>query len=118
MAKIIRLTESDLTRLVKRVIKEQTKGSNQIDKFLEMITDRGFKLDTKSRDKSYAYVYDKGQYMSRFGGKPLCFIKKDNYGLTTSIFLRKDGQRVTVTNNGRQTGFTIPQDFASLEQSL
>jgi len=122
MGKIIRLTESDLTRLVKRVIEEQANGSGQIDKFLEIITDHGFKLDVNSKDKPFAYVYNKGQYMSQFGGKPLCFFKKDNESYyndeNITIFLRKNGVRVTVIKNGKQLGFNIPQDFASLEKSL
>jgi hypothetical protein len=43
MKKVIRMTESDLTRLVKRVIQEQ--ATNQNNQFLKFFTDQGIPED-------------------------------------------------------------------------
>jgi hypothetical protein len=55
MKKIIRLTESDLTRIVKRVIKEQTEDLQ--DDMLQQIIDMDRELDNDPTYKKYEKVY-------------------------------------------------------------
>ena len=55
MRKVVRLTESDLIRIVKRVIKEQTNNSKNIDCLLE----RGFKKESIGGPMTKQIVYQK-----------------------------------------------------------
>jgi len=45
MKKIIRLTESDLTRIVKRIINEQSQGDIFIEKGFEIIEPKDKKIE-------------------------------------------------------------------------
>lgn len=67
MKKIVRLTESDLTRIVKRVISEQQSGQNKNDnnKTLETFLN---KIDTTVRGDFYSYwVLDPNNPKKRSG---------------------------------------------------
>jgi hypothetical protein len=55
MRKVVRLTESDLVRIVKRVIKEQTSGSKNVDCLLKS----GFTRETIGGPMTRQIVYQK-----------------------------------------------------------
>lgn len=65
MAKIIRLTESDLTRLVKRVIKEQNEPSPEVNKkgIQDLLVKNGFQLQSQYSTPTYTKVIpNKGEF--------------------------------------------------------
>lgn len=87
MKKVIRLTEDDLTRLIKRVIKEESIDSNahMIAEFIDSIKDiYGWSYNPSHPMREFALIptdigYDgfKHDSFRKYVGKPLIFNGKD-----------------------------------------
>jgi hypothetical protein len=58
MKKIIRLTESDLARIVRRVIKEETEMTKMFEQEKEWLQEKGWKLIDSEKYKLYAEKED------------------------------------------------------------
>ena len=98
MKKIIRLTESDLTRIVKRVLMEQT--SSMVDDVKKFCNDNGFTEDgdflTKSNEKftiSIAFILQDDKDYTKYNKTLLCVSNK------TSIPLKCDVLKINFDNS-------------------
>jgi hypothetical protein len=97
MKKIIRLTESDLTGLVKRVIEEQDVLNNIVHsrtKLVNALKKAGWKFSPNASQSISAFKPKSGDLMvSGYEGKALVFTRNDE-----SVYLNRDG--ITVIHNG------------------
>lgn len=114
--KIIRLTESDLIKLVKKVIKEQKKGISNtplMTKFVQKFMPLGvnWKLaGPNDYDSKMAYVAKSNDLMiDGFEGKPLIFIHTKKPSIR--CFLRKDGKTIMCSSYGDLKSFDITSQF-------
>ena len=61
MTKIIKLKESDLHRIIKRVLNEQEEKSKKKE-LIQLLEQNGFKLNTKYKSPTYTKITDKGEF--------------------------------------------------------
>ena len=80
MAKIVRLTESDLVRLVKKVINEQSQ--NQTSKLVNILTNSGFKNGVEELTRQQNA--NEGQ----IGGIVVNYVREKNIP-ETNVFYKK-----------------------------
>lgn len=104
MKKIIRLTESDLVRLVKRVINEQQED------FRKKLEEKGYVLDNNLQSGKLSDIVNK---------------LKKNTGMTDYYYNNKNG--VQMVTDGKQVVFIVapknirelgPHEFESIESYL
>ncbi len=115
MEKIIRLTESDLTRLVKRVIEEQNSSDDIVftrSNFIMKLINKGFKFTPNAVGNASAFRPKKNDLMiGGYDGKPLIF----TYGLGTNgetiVSLEKDGVTIRKFFAATATRYTLPKDL-------
>jgi len=115
MEKIIRLTESDLTRLVKRVIEEQNSSNDIVlvrTNFIMKLLNKGFKFTPNAVGSASAFRPKNNDLMiDGYDGKPLIF----TYGLGTNgetiVSLERDGVTIRKFQGGAATRYTLPKDL-------
>ena len=125
MKKVIRLTEDDLVRLVKRVIKEERTSGDIVSARTNLVTklkNKGYRL-TKPGETGYESTAFKPKgndlTIGGYDGKPLVF----SNGLKIVSF-EKDGstigiyQKINALGKGRTTFYKLPKDLNQLEYSL
>ena len=102
MRKIVRLTESDIQRIIRRVIKEQSTTTKSLPharaEFIDIIKDiPNWTYNPLHRMKEFAFIPNKGDIgydgfkqdsFFKYTGKPLIFSGPDD---TTYCFLDKRG---------------------------
>ena len=110
MAKVVRLTESDITRLVRRVIEEQSSEDDKAKFIVMMESFPKFKFNPNHPMKEFAFVPKKGDVgfsgfgnkeFDKFLGKPLIFSLDD----TTYCYLDNRNNFV-IKHLGKKT--TVP----------
>jgi hypothetical protein len=73
MAKIVRLTEADLTRLVRRVINEDINGSKTFEPYdIKSFKERGFKINPQNNEATLKHPKTGMIYMVKPCTKPNC----------------------------------------------
>ena len=95
MKKVVRLTESDLTRIIKRIISEQSKGNDFIDK--------GFKV-VKPKSNFGDYII-KAKNKFGFGEITVYYREKDK------TYLICDEEQVMFLNVPRDLGFQVGVEY-------
>ena len=131
MKKIIRLTESDLTRIVKRVIRESADdGEIDMEKLPEEIKDFVFRYGNVSSNATDEEIIAEMNDMSistdsrfKFDEKKLAKrltvgvrqLRQDASGV---LKLVKAGQRVVVTEHGRAIARLVPISNPSLQDYI
>ena len=125
MKKVIRLTEDDLTRLVKRVIKEQSSSDDIVSartNIVMKLRNKGYRLTKpgETGSESTAFKPKKNDLMiGGYDGKPLVFFD----GLKIVSFER-DGSTIKVFSgggigdSGKSTFYKLPKDLNKLENLL
>jgi hypothetical protein len=130
MKKVIRLTEDDLTRLVKRVIKEQpilgqrTSGDivSARTNLVTKLKNKGYRLTKpgETGKESTAFKPKRGDLMiGGYDGKPLVFsnglkiISFERDGSTIGVY-----QKIEALGRGRTTFYKLPKDLNQLENLL
>jgi hypothetical protein len=118
MKKIIKLTESDLTRLVIQVIKEQSE--NPQSTLIKLLQDRNFVKDNSNEYRSVVYT---DKYLPELSG-PISYSKKyENPKLGASevkIFLPKGKDFLVVQDNldGGMKKYNFPSEMNRLISDL
>lgn len=123
MAKVIRLTETDLHNIVSRIIKEQMKSPSNVplltkfvQKFLPL--DVNWKLAGPT-DYDYKMAFapsSKDLMIGGFEGKPLVFIHGKKPGV--KCFLKKDGKTIMCSALGDLKSFDLNSQFGEFEKWL
>lgn len=126
MKKVIRLTEEDLTRLVKRVIKEQSSSDDIVSartNIVMKLRNKGYRLTKHGETGSESTAFKpKGNdlMIGGYDGKPLVF--SNGYYI---VSFEKDGSTIRVFSgggrpgdSGKSTFYKLPQDLNKLENLL
>jgi hypothetical protein len=125
MGKIIRLTESDLTRLVKRVIEEQNNLEDIVSARTNLVMklrNKGYRLTKpgETGSESSAFIPKKKDLMvSGYEGKPLVF-----YNGYYIVSFERDGVTIRVFSgggigdSGKVKFFKLPKDLNKVENLL
>ena len=106
MKKVIKLTESDLRRIVKRVINEQMLYENieVIDKILDKVIESGL----ESLSKSEKEILDKYSEWTKAGNHPVDFTWDEDEDEESNMFKYtgsfNDGSKIMFYTNERQVG--------------
>jgi len=103
MAKIIRLTESDLTRIVRRVIKESNE-MGKIKEFKELFSPLGV-MWIQNENDSTAYMPQEGE--SNTGGR-LSFTRK---GKNITCKLKRDGVTIQCQDGDKIMKFNLDTEL-------
>ena len=84
MKKIVRLTESDLTRIVKRIIQEDEYDTPLSKDYLSQL-----EYNTKTDDKPFNDLLTKNnfEYLTNHNNVDMYILKKDNYGVMVGVKL-------------------------------
>jgi hypothetical protein len=125
MRKIVRLTENDLSRIVKRVIKEQSSSDDIVSartNIVMKLRNKGYRLTKpgETGSESTAFKPKKNDLMiGGYDGKPLVF-----YNGYYIVSFEKDGSTIRVFSgggigdSGKSTLFKLPKDLNKLENLL
>jgi hypothetical protein len=125
MRKIVRLTENDLSRIVKRVIKEQSSSDDIVFARTDIVMklrNKGYRLTKpgETGSESTAFKPKKNDLMiGGYDGKPLVF-----YNGYYIVSFEKDGSTIRVFSgggigdSGKATFFKLPKDLNKLENLL
>ena len=125
MRKIVRLTENDLSRIVKRVIKEQSSSDDIVSartNIVMKLRNKGYRLTKpgETGSESTAFKPKKNDLMiGGYDGKPLVF--SNGYYI---VSFEKDGSTIRVFSgggigdSGKATFFKLPKDLNKLENLL
>jgi|688.fasta_scaffold571291_2 hypothetical protein len=125
MRKIVRLTENDLSRIVKRVIKEQSSSDDIVSartNIVMKLRNKGYRLTKpgETGSESTAFKPKKNDLMiGGYDGKPLVF-----YNGYYIVSFEKDGSTIRVFSgggigdSGKATFFKLPKDLNKLENLL
>ena len=125
MRKIVRLTENDLSRIVKRVIKEQSSSDDIVSARTNLVTklkNKGYRLTKpgETGSESTAFKPKRNDLMiGGYDGKPLVF--SNGYYI---VSFEKDGSTIRVFSgggigdSGKATFFKLPKDLNKLENLL
>jgi|688.fasta_scaffold1112736_1 hypothetical protein len=104
MKKVIRLTEDDLTRLVKRVIKEQENFSFLENEYVKKYLQDGYKIVPK-------ITLPDGDYTKWGSGYSIELYNQDGETDTGYVIITKDGIRGMWSGNPiNVVGGTIPEE--------
>jgi hypothetical protein len=105
MRKIVRLTESDLTRLVRRVIKEQNEPSSEVNKkgIIDLLVKNGFEFQSQFSTPTYTKVIpNKGEFaVVVMSSDPIVnfYVKNPSADIVKSLFLKPLGEGGYYTDN-------------------
>lgn len=82
MKKIVRLTESDLTRIVKRIIQEDEYDTPLSKDYISWL-----EYNTKTDDKPFNDLLIKNnfEYLTNHNGKDIYLLKKNNYDVMVGV---------------------------------
>ena len=110
MKNTVRLTESDLVRLVRRVIKEQENKSNMFDacKAFDCSDLFNYVMKIKGWDKKYPQMNSNG--LSYLQGK-------NSNGKQITIVVPKKSMNLDIMVNGKQKSFKLPDILQSVIES-
>jgi hypothetical protein len=126
MRKIVRLTENDLSRIVKRVIKEQSSSDDIVSartNIVMKLRNKGYRLTKPGETGSESTAFrpkGKDLMISGYDGKPLVFYNGYNI-----VSFERDGVTIRVFSGGVQIGdsgkekfFKLPKDLNKVENLL
>jgi hypothetical protein len=125
MKKVIRLTEDDLTKLVKRVIKEQSSSDDIVSartNIVMKLRNKGYRLTKpgETGSESTAFKPKRNDLMiGGYDGKPLVFFNGYNI-----VSFERDGVTVRIFSgggigdSGKATLYKLPKDLNKLENLL
>ena len=105
MGKIIRLTETDLTRLVKRIIKEQNEPTPETNKkgIQDLLIKNGFQLQSQFNTPTYTKVVpNKGEFsFVVMSTDPVVnfYAKNPSQDMIQSLLLKPMGDEVWYTDS-------------------
>ena len=126
MKKVIRLTEEDLTKLVKRVIKEQSSSDDIVSartNIVMKLKNKGYRLTKPGETGNESTAFKpkgKDLMIGGYDGKPLVF-----YNGYSIVSFERDGSTVRVFSggggigdSGKSTFYKLPKDLNKLENLL
>jgi hypothetical protein len=126
MKKVVRLSEDDLTRLVRRVIEEQNVLDDIVYSRTQLIMklrNKGYRLTKPGETGSESTAFrpkGKDLMISGYDGKPLVFYNGYNI-----VSFERDGVTIRVFSGGVQIGdsgkekfFKLPKDLNKVENLL
>ncbi len=125
MRKIVRLTENDLSRIVKRVIKEQSSSDDIVSartNIVMKLRNKGYRLTKpgETGSESTAFKPKRNDLMiGGYDGKPLVFFNGYNI-----VSFERDGVTVRIFSgggigdSGKATLYKLPKDLNKLENLL